>query len=71
MADGITKISANLPDDFLDILKDLAAKRRTTMTEVLKSAIITEKTLSEEVTQGGRILIENKDKSLKQLIKHT
>ena len=37
------KMSVNLPADVVEVLRKLAAKRRTTMTEVLRQAIGTEK----------------------------
>jgi hypothetical protein len=62
------KISANLPASVVDILRQVAKLRRTTMTEVLKHAISLEKFLTETHREGGKFLIERKDKSVVQVL---
>ena len=62
------RVSVNLPNDVVDVLKELAGKNGITMTEVLRKAILTEKLLSDEAERGNKILIEDKDKRLRQII---
>jgi len=57
---GITKISVNLPSSDVETLKKLAEERRTTMTEVLKSAIRSERYLWDRFREGAKFLIEVK-----------
>src|SRR5438045_3422254 len=47
MADKVIKMSVNLSADVVEALKELAEKRNTTMTEVLRQAIGTEKFIDE------------------------
>lgn len=68
MTDEVTKVSVNLPSELVEQIKVLAAKRRTTVTEVFCSALSTAKYLSERVDEGAKILLEDKDKSIKQLV---
>jgi predicted transcriptional regulator len=62
------KLSVNLPDETVELLKKLAEKRGTTMTQVLKEAVATENFLDNETRQGKKILIEEPDKTLHRLI---
>ncbi|MGH6662555.1 MAG: hypothetical protein ACREB6_13530 [Rhodospirillales bacterium] len=62
------KISVNLPDAAAAALRDISAKKGITMTEVLRRAISTEKFLTDAVENDSKILIEDKDKSIKQLL---
>ena len=62
------RVSVNLPESVVDALKELAKKSGITMTEVLRKAILTEKLLNDEAERGNKILIEDKDKRLRQLV---
>jgi predicted transcriptional regulator len=62
------KTSVNLPDETIDALRELAEKRQTTLTEVLRQAVSTEKFFDTTITRGGKILIEEPDKKQKQVI---
>jgi hypothetical protein len=64
----IVKVSVNLPDDLVRDLKAMAEERGTSVTEVLKAAIGTERYLAERITNGAKVLVEEKDKSVKQLV---
>jgi predicted DNA-binding protein len=68
MAENAKKVSVNLPYEAVLALEELAKVRGTTMTEVLRRAIFTEKYLSDQVAEGGKILVEEKNKKLKQLV---
>lgn len=67
MADVI-KMSVNLPAETVQALKDLAEKRNTTMTEVLRQAIGTEKYLEQVSDDKGKILVEDKKGRVRQLV---
>jgi hypothetical protein len=62
------KISANLPTSVVDTLRQVARLRGTTMTEVLRHAISLEKFLMDTQGEGGKVLIEKKDKSIVQVL---
>jgi hypothetical protein len=63
-----TKTSLNLSAPAIEALKLIAAKRGVTVAEVVRQAIATEKFLHDEVEKGNKILIEEKDKSLRQVV---
>lgn len=62
------KTSLNLPENAVEALKELAQKRGTTLAQVVRQAIATEKFLHDTVEEGGKVLIEDKDKSLRQVL---
>ncbi len=66
--DRVVKMSVNLSSDVVDVLRDLAAKRRTTMTEVLRQAIGTEKFIDDVKEEDGKVLVEDKKGRLRQLV---
>lgn len=68
MADKVIKMSVNLSTDVVKVLKELAEKRGSTMTEVLRQAIGTEKLIEEVNEDGGKILIEDKRGRIRQLV---
>jgi len=61
------QVTVNLPDAAVDALSGLATSRGTTVTEVIRHAISLERELSDEVSQGSRILIE-KNGEFRELI---
>lgn len=68
MADKVIKMSVNLSADVVKALKELAEKRGTTMTEVLRRAIGTEKFIEKANEDGGKILLEDKKGRVRQLV---
>lgn len=68
MADKVIKMSVNLSADVVKALKELAEKRGTTMTEVLRQAIGTEKFIEEVNQDEGKILVEDKKGRVRQLV---
>lgn len=64
----VFKTSVSLPEDSLNSLKEISQKTGTSMAEVLRKAIATEKFLQDTVAEGGKVLIQDKDKTLKQLL---
>ena len=62
------KISANLPKDAFDALKQLSEKKGVSMTEILRRAIGTEKLLNDTVDSNGKVLIEEANKRVRQVL---
>jgi predicted DNA-binding protein len=62
------KTSLNLPENAVEELREIARQRGTTMADVVRQAIATEQFLHETVKEGGKILIEGKDKGIRQII---
>ena len=61
-------LSVNLSAEVVAVLKGLAKKRCTTMTEILRQAIGTEKFFDDVNKDGGKILVEDKKGRLRQLV---
>ncbi len=55
------KITANLPPDAVQALRDIAARNDESMTQALKDAISVFSYLDREVTDGSKILIQRTD----------
>jgi predicted DNA-binding protein len=68
MANTVYKTSINLPEDAVKTLRELSAQRGTTMAEIIRQAISTEKFLHEATSAGSKVLIQDKDKSVRQLV---
>ncbi len=62
------KLTVNLSAEIADSLRKLAEDRNTTLTEILRQAISTEKFLVSEVNKGGTVLIKEKNGNYKQLV---
>lgn len=60
MSEPVVKISANLPESDLKVLRWLADQRGTTMTEVLRQAIKHEGYFREVTNNGGKVLTEDR-----------
>lgn len=68
MSSTVYKTSINLPEDAVKTLRELSAQRGTTMAEIIRQAISTEKFLHEAASTGCKILIQDKNKSVRQLV---
>jgi hypothetical protein len=68
MSDGTVKLSVNLSEEVVNALRNLATTQGTTMTEVLRKAISTEKVLQDASSRNAKILIEEPDNTVKQLL---
>ena len=55
-----TKVTVNLPDDVVEAVADLAAKRGITKTEAIRQAIANEKFFQDTRDSGSEILIQDK-----------
>ncbi len=63
------KVSFNLPEEALGALKDIAAERETTVTEVLRDAISKEVFFNRELAkEGSRVLLQSKDRKVRELV---
>ena len=67
-ANKTVKISANLSIEVVDTLKSIARKQGISMTEALRRAIGTEKFLLDSEEEGSKILIEDREKRIRQLV---
>ena len=64
----LIKTSMNLPEQSIETVRELAAKTGSSMAEVIRRAIETQKFLRETADQGSKILIKDKDDSMRELI---
>jgi predicted DNA-binding protein len=62
------KTTICLPPDAADALRALAEERSTTLAEVIRRAISVDKYLGDAKKAGGRILVEDADKAIKEII---
>jgi hypothetical protein len=70
-ADGkptLIKTTLNLPSDEFAALKYLALTRHATVSDVVRRAIMLEKLLDDATRNGGKLLLEEPDQPIKQLI---
>lgn len=65
------KASFNLPEEELDALRELAKERNTTVTQVLRQAIGTEKFIAEQVSNKNKLLIETPDHAMREVVFRT
>ncbi|HUF23399.1 MAG TPA: ribbon-helix-helix protein, CopG family [Vicinamibacterales bacterium] len=65
---GTIKTSVNLPEETVDALREISEESGSSMAEVLRRAISTEKYLYDTVREGGKILIQDKNKNMKELL---
>lgn len=63
-----TRVTVNLGEDVVDALTDIAGSRGITLTEALRQAIANEKFLQDEIDQGSKLLIEDKDKNVQRVV---
>ena len=63
----ITKLTVLLSTSVVDTIRDLATKRKVTMTEVIRDAIGTEKFIEEEKSRS-KFLLEDRKGKLCQVI---
>jgi predicted transcriptional regulator len=64
----VYKTSINLSEDAVRALEQIARDRGETVANVIRKAISTESFLHEATVAGSKILIEDKDRSLRQLV---
>ena len=64
----ITKVTVKLPTAEVDRLKELAGRRGTTVTDALRSAILTELYLAKAQDRKAKVLVQEPDKTTQQLV---
>lgn len=69
MADEPVKVTANISQEQLDELVRMAKKRGVSANTVLQEAIAREIYLSSKEDSGASILIEEKDKTFKKVVR--
>lgn len=69
MAEKTVEVTAELPESLFNALKELAKTRGVSANTVLQQAIQTEKFFSDKERQGGQILFEGPDKTIKKIIR--
>jgi hypothetical protein len=67
-ARGALKTTISLPEQTAGVLRSLAAARNVSYAEVIRRAITVEKYLSDVRDEGGRVLIEDADKLIKEIV---
>jgi hypothetical protein len=64
----VVRLSVNLTPDVANTLRELAAARGTSITDALRRAIGTEKFLQDAANRNAKILVEEPDKTVKQIV---
>jgi predicted transcriptional regulator len=67
-ARGALKTTISLPEDTVAVLRELANARNVSFAEVVRRAITVEKYLSDARNEGCRILIEDPEKLIKEIV---
>jgi predicted transcriptional regulator len=62
------KTTISLPPDAAEALRALAEERNTTLAEVIRRAISVDKYLGDAKKAGSRLLLEDADKTIKEII---
>lgn len=64
----MVKTSMTLPEQSIETLKELSKSNGISMAEVVRRAVATQKFLRDTMSDGSKILIKDKDSSLRELI---
>jgi hypothetical protein len=62
------KVTVNLRPEDLETLRAIARRRKITLTEAIRRAIAMERFVEAAIADGGNLLVEQKDKRLRQLV---
>ncbi|MDQ6669789.1 MAG: ribbon-helix-helix protein, CopG family [Chloroflexota bacterium] len=65
---GRVKLTVNLPERDMATLRNIAARRDMSMTDVVRRAIAMEQFIEEVESEGGKLLVEQRDRSMRQLV---
>jgi hypothetical protein len=66
---SVKKVTVNLPEDQVKFLQELAASEHITFTDALRRSINAEKFFVEQTKQGRKVLIEERDHKLREVIR--
>jgi hypothetical protein len=64
---AMVKASFNLPREELEGLRELAKKRRVSVTQALRQAIATERFLADQ-PEGSKVFIEDPDGKMREVV---
>jgi hypothetical protein len=67
-ARGGLKTTISLPEDAVAVLRELATARNVSFAEVVRRALTMEKYLNDARKEGCRILIEDPEKLVKEIV---
>ena len=62
------KTTINLPSEAMDALRSMAVERNTTFAEVIRRALTVDKYLAEATRGGAKILVQDADENVKELV---
>jgi hypothetical protein len=65
---ALVRTSLALPKDDYATLKQLAAARHATIADIIRRAIVLEKLVDDALRNGGKILVDEPNQPIKQLI---
>jgi glutamine phosphoribosylpyrophosphate amidotransferase len=66
---AVRKVTVNLPDDAVTFLQELAEREQITFTEALRRSIKAERFFVEQEAAGRKILVEDKDKKIREVMR--
>jgi hypothetical protein len=67
-ARGAVKTTISLPEDAVAVLRELASTRNVSFAEVVRRALTMDKYLTDARTDGCRILVEDPEKLIKEIV---
>lgn len=62
------KTTINLPTEAMAALRSMAVERNTTFAEVIRRALTVDKILADATRSGSKILVEDHEKKVKELV---
>jgi hypothetical protein len=62
------KTQLNLPQETLEALQQLAARTNTSVAELVRAAIATDRLLREAVDRGGRVVIVDSKRGFREVV---
>ena len=65
---GPVKTTLSLPEDAMSVMRELAEERNVSLAEVVRRALTIEKYLTDARKDGCRILVEDPEKLIKELV---
>lgn len=66
---SVKKVTVNLPEDQVEFLQELAKRENMTFTDALRRSIKSEKFFVEQEKSGRKVLVEEKDHKLREIVR--
>lgn len=66
---AIRKVTVNLPEEQVQFLQEIAQKESLSFTDVLRRAINSEKFFVQQESAGRKILIEESDQRIREVVR--